>query len=63
MSESKECHSNNNDILSNCLKIIYAGADKKKNTHRPSSHGIAAAEVRNHVERKRLADELKEVWE
>ncbi len=45
MSESKECHPNNNDILSNCLNIINAGATTKKNTHRPSSHGIARQKV------------------
>lgn len=63
MTESKECHSDNNDTLTNCLAIMASDANTKPNRHRPSSHGIAAAEVRNHVERKRLADELKEVWE
>ena len=61
MSESKECHASNNDTLSNCLAIM--NANTKQNKHRPSSHGIAAAGVRDHVERKKLADELKEVWE
>lgn len=61
MNEPKECHFNNNDTLNNCLAIM--GANTKPNKHRPSSHGIAAAGVRDHVERRRLADELKETWE
>ena len=63
MSESKECYLNNNDILSNCLNIINAGGNTKKNTHRPSSHGIAAAQVRVIMDKRNLENELKEVWE
>jgi len=52
MNESKECHLNNNDTLSNCLKIINAGANTKRNTHMSSSHGKYAAEVRTHMNDK-----------
>lgn len=55
MSESKECHLNNNDILSNCLKIINAGGNQKQNTHRPSSHGWAYRVNRENEEAKEMA--------
>ena len=45
MSEPRDCHLNNNDILSSCLKIINSGANTKKKTNLPSSHGIARLEV------------------
>ena len=63
MSESKECHASNNDILANCLKILYSSPNKNHKKHLASSHGIAAAKVRNYMERKLLANQLKEVWE
>ena len=59
-----ECHPSNNDTLSNCLEILSnASANTKKNTHRPSSHGVAAAQVREIMDKRALANELKEVWE
>jgi hypothetical protein len=55
MNESKECHANNNDILSSCLKIINSGANTKQNTHRASSHGKAARSVRKYNDVKAMA--------
>ena len=55
MSElNKECHANNNDILSNCLKIINVGAVNQVK-HRASSHGNAYLVNRNRVEDKNMA--------
>jgi len=56
MNESnKECHLNNSDIVSNCLKIINAGANNKPNTHIASSHGKAARSVRKYNDVKAMA--------
>jgi len=52
MSESKDCHMSNNDILSNCLIIISNGTKK---SHRPSSHGDAYFINRNRIEAKEMA--------
>ena len=50
---NKECHLNNNDTLNNRLKIIDE-ALTKKNTHAPSSHGIAAKTNRDRVHNKAI---------
>ena len=65
MIESTECHASNNDLITNCIKIIgkTIGANTKKNTHMPSSHGAAAAGVRAIMDKRELEDELKETWE
>ena len=55
MSESKECHLNNNDTLSNCLKIIDDASNTKKNTHMGSSHGNAYNVNRQRAEDKEMA--------
>lgn len=62
MSDSKECHANNSDIISKCLSIF----DSVKSTEKKylkSSHGIAAARVREIMDKRDLKNELKEVWE
>tara|TARA_Y100000310_G_C20119005_1_gene550601 strand:+ start:230 stop:433 length:204 start_codon:yes stop_codon:yes gene_type:complete len=59
----KECVSNNVDTLNNCLKIFSDEANTIRNTHRPSSHGVAAAQVREIMAERALNNELKEVWE
>ncbi len=54
-----ECHPSNNDTLSNCLEILSnASANTKKNTHRPSSHGIARMKVDAIRDKRILKDEL-----
>ena len=59
----KECVSNNVDMLNNCLKIFSDEANTIRNTHRPSSHGVAAVQVREIIAERELKNELKEVWE
>lgn len=61
MSESKECHLNNNDILSNCLDLMKSSGNHKQNTDRSAAGACIA--YGNSLERKLLENELKEVWE
>ena len=54
-----EFHPSNNDTLNNCLEIISdVSANTKKNTHRPSSHGIARVAVDKIRDKRILKDEL-----
>jgi len=54
---NKECHTSNNDIMTNCLAIFDAATQPKKK-YLKSSHGIARRAVDQLKDKARLSAEL-----